>query len=76
MSQHLPSINGRKIAAALGRAGFRPLPGRGKGSHIVLYHDQQRKLLTVPDHNPVRRGTLRSIIRQAGLSVKDFRQLL
>jgi len=33
-------------------------------------------LLTIPDHNPVKPGTLRSLIREAGMAVEDFVKLL
>jgi len=42
----------------------------------MLWSDERRQLLAVPNHNPVRRGTLRSLIRHAGLTVDEFVQLL
>jgi predicted RNA binding protein YcfA (HicA-like mRNA interferase family) len=49
------------------------------GSHHVLTHpDDARRTVTVPFHGArsLKTGTLRSIIRQAGLSVEEFRELL
>jgi predicted RNA binding protein YcfA (HicA-like mRNA interferase family) len=76
MSSHLPVVSGGEAVKAFIKAGFTLLPGRGKGSHIVLHHPAMNKLLTVPNHRPVRRGTLRSLIREAGLTVDQFRELL
>lgn len=46
------------------------------GSHIILrqFHLPHRRL-TVPDHAELAKGTLRSIIRQAGLTVEEFSAL-
>jgi len=48
-----------------------------RGSHIAVRHiDPPHRRLTVPDHREVAKGTLRAIIRQAGLTVDEFRKLL
>lgn len=69
----LPRLSGRDCVAALTRAGFRQL--RQKGSHIILRRNDPFAQLTVPDHDELDRGTLRAIIRQAGLTVEQFNQL-
>ena len=76
MSRHLPVISGREAAKAFTKIGFETLAGRGKGSHIRMRRDSDAAKLTIPDHNPIKRGTLRSIIRDAGLTVDEFRELL
>lgn len=43
---------------------------------MVLRRDQPPTMVVVPDHKVIRTGTLRSILRQAGLSVKEFLELL
>jgi len=70
----LPVISGRACIAALERAGF--TVRRQVGSHIVLRRDTPFAQTTVPDHRTLDRGTLRAIVRQAGLSVDDFVRLL
>jgi predicted RNA binding protein YcfA (HicA-like mRNA interferase family) len=45
------------------------------GSHVILRHPNSRRL-TVPDHKELAKGTLRSLIRQAGSTVDQFRELL
>lgn len=70
----LPRISGRDCAKALGKAGF--YIKRQESSHIILRRDKPFTQVTVPDHKELDRGTLRGIIRQTGLSVEDFTQLL
>jgi predicted RNA binding protein YcfA (HicA-like mRNA interferase family) len=74
MSPSLPVISGAEAIRALKGAGFRFV--RQKGSHVILRHDQPFAQLTVPDHKTLDRGTLRSIIRQAGLTVDAFNDLI
>jgi predicted RNA binding protein YcfA (HicA-like mRNA interferase family) len=50
---------------------------RQRGSHIVLRQTvPPHRRITVPDHKEVAKGTLRAIIRQAGLTVNEFNALL
>jgi predicted RNA binding protein YcfA (HicA-like mRNA interferase family) len=70
----LPQIRPRKIIKVLGDLGFAARVG--KGSHVVYKHADGRRTV-VPVHNrPVRMGTLRAILRQIDLSVKEFVKLL
>jgi predicted RNA binding protein YcfA (HicA-like mRNA interferase family) len=45
------------------------------GSHVILRHPTGRRL-TVPNHRELARGTLRALIREAGLSKEQFGELL
>jgi predicted RNA binding protein YcfA (HicA-like mRNA interferase family) len=76
MSPALPVVSGRDAVKAFSRIGFVLQPGRGKGSHMVLVRMQPPAVLTVPDHRELRRGTLRALIRDAGISVDGFVELL
>ncbi len=49
---------------------------RQRGSHVILVREDPRMTVCVPDHQELDRGTLRAIIRQAGLSVNEFIDLL
>jgi predicted RNA binding protein YcfA (HicA-like mRNA interferase family) len=76
MNQRLPAVTAREVIRALERAGF--VVSRTSGSHCRLIHasDPTRKV-TVPVHGgDLKRGTLRAIIAQAGLTVADFMTLL
>jgi predicted RNA binding protein YcfA (HicA-like mRNA interferase family) len=70
----LPRISGRECVKALGKVGF--YLKRQEGSHMILRRDDPFAQVVVPDHKELDRGTLRAIIRQAGLSIDEFAQLL
>jgi predicted RNA binding protein YcfA (HicA-like mRNA interferase family) len=70
----LAGLSGRDCVKALEKAGFQII--RQKGSHISLVREKPFAQVVVPDHKELDRGTLRSIIRMAGLSVDEFLDLL
>lgn len=70
----LPTVSGKQCIKALEKAGFTVY--RQRGSHITLVRDHPQAQLTVPNHKTVAKGTLRTIIRQAGLTVDEFLNLL
>ena len=69
----LPVISGRKLVKILEKVGYEV--DHQTGSHIILRHKETHKRLTVPDHKEISRGTLRAIIRQAGLTRDEFERL-
>jgi len=69
----LPAVSGEDVIKALKRAGY--FIRRQKGSHVRLYHPT-RPPVTVPLARNVKKGTLRSILRDAGIDVADFVDLL
>jgi predicted RNA binding protein YcfA (HicA-like mRNA interferase family) len=73
MSPALADLPLRKVVDALIRAGF--VHVRTKGSHAVYQHPNGR-VAVVPQHSTVKRGTLASILRQAGLTTAEFLKLL
>jgi len=68
----LPLTSWREVVKALAKIGF--YPARQRGSHIVLRRDA--KLVVVPRHEEIDRGTLAAIIQQAGLTKEEFLKLL
>jgi predicted RNA binding protein YcfA (HicA-like mRNA interferase family) len=70
----LPAISGRECIRALEKVGF--YSKRQEGSHVILRRDDPFAQLVVPLHKELDRGTLRAIIRQAGLNVDEFVNLL
>jgi predicted RNA binding protein YcfA (HicA-like mRNA interferase family) len=66
----LPQISGRDCVKALAKVGF--YIKRQQGSHMILRRDEPFAQVVVPDHKMLDRGTLRAIIRQAGLSPEEF----
>ena len=72
----VPSLNYTEIINALQRDGWEGV--RTRGSHIRLRKkvgDETLKV-TIPAHKPVKRSTLSHILKQARLSVDDFKKLL
>ncbi len=71
----LPRISGREVVKALKKIGYEQ--DRQRGSHIVLRQTvRPHRRVTVPDHKEVAKGTLRAIIREVGLTVEEFKDLL
>ena len=66
----LPQMSGRECGTLLEKAGFSLV--RQKGSHMVFRRREPFAQVVVPDHQVLDRGTLRAIIRQAGLSIEEF----
>jgi len=66
----IPSLSGREVAKTLESLGW--VFDRQNGSHIVLVKAGERASLSVPDHREVRKGTLRSLIRAANLTIDEF----
>jgi predicted RNA binding protein YcfA (HicA-like mRNA interferase family) len=70
---HLPVCSGQQAVKAFSRLGYQI--DHQTGSHMILRHPNRRRL-TVPDHRELAKGTLRSLIREAGLTRDQFVQLL
>ncbi|MEK7154477.1 MAG: type II toxin-antitoxin system HicA family toxin [Patescibacteria group bacterium] len=71
----LPSLKSGQVVKVLIRLGFEKI--RQTGSHLILVHKGSKKITPVPIHNKnLKRGLLRSIIKQTGLTVKEFLNLL
>jgi predicted RNA binding protein YcfA (HicA-like mRNA interferase family) len=70
----LPRVSGADVVKALEKAGFQFI--RQHGSHMILRRLDPFAQTTVPNHRELDRGTLRAIIRQAGLSLDEFSKLL
>jgi predicted RNA binding protein YcfA (HicA-like mRNA interferase family) len=71
----LPVVSGREVVKALSKIGY--TLDRERGSHMILRQNSTPfRRLTVPDHKEIAKGTLRAIIREAGLTVDQFKELL
>jgi predicted RNA binding protein YcfA (HicA-like mRNA interferase family) len=71
----VPRIRPKKAIKALKKAGF--FIDHQTGSHVILYKDNNSSPVTVPYHNKdLKVGTMSSIIKQAGLTVQEFIDLL
>jgi predicted RNA binding protein YcfA (HicA-like mRNA interferase family) len=72
----LPSLSGERVIRALKRAGFVEL--RQKGSHVSLERrvGEQVFKTVVPMHQQLAKGTLSDILKQSGLTLEEFLDLL
>ena len=66
----LSGLSWQDIADALQRAGFKL--DRQKGSHMVFVHSESNRTVVVPRHSELKPGTVRAIVREAGLSREDL----
>jgi predicted RNA binding protein YcfA (HicA-like mRNA interferase family) len=71
----LPVVSGREAVTAFGKVGYEV--DHQTGSHLVLRHrTAPHRRLTIPNHRELAKGTLRSLIRESGLTVDEFVALL
>lgn len=66
----LPVVSGRQVVRAFESLGWEFV--RQSGSHLILVRPGELVTLSVPDHREVAKGTLRSLFRNAGLTVDEF----
>ena len=66
----LPLISRAKAIKAFHHEGWRVV--RQSGSHVILVKEGRDETLSIPLHHELKRGLLRKIIRDAGLSVDEF----
>ena len=67
-------LSGKEVRRAFEKDGWEF--GRQRGSHMILAKEGHMATLSIPDHKEVARGTLRSLIRAAGLTIDEFLALL
>ena len=68
---NIPAMTGREVINTFENLGWRI--DRRRGSHVVMLKAGQPGSLVVPSHKEVRKGTLRTLIQDAGLSVEEFK---
>jgi predicted RNA binding protein YcfA (HicA-like mRNA interferase family) len=73
--KRLPVVSGLDAVRAFAGVGYQL--DHQTGSHLILRHRAQpHRRLTVPNHKELAKGTLRRLIRDAGLTVDQFCELL
>jgi predicted RNA binding protein YcfA (HicA-like mRNA interferase family) len=72
-----PSANGKQVLRALEKFGFK-VSRISRGSHHILRKAGQSSIVVVPVHGNqiVPRGTMQSILRQAGLDADEFFEMI
>ena len=66
----LPVISGAKVVRAFEQAEWRQ--DRQRGSHVVMLKPGSNVSLSIPQHREIAPGTLRALIRSAGMTVDEF----
>ena len=67
----IPGVNHQDAVRAFQKAGFRVVR---QGKHVVMTDNV--RIITIPRHNPVNPFTMGGIVRDAGLTEAEFRELL
>lgn len=71
----LPLLSANELIKVLSKIGYQT--DHQTGSHIILRNvNYPFRRLTIPNHKEIAKGTLRAIIRQAGLSLEEFIQMI
>lgn len=71
----LPVVSGKSLCKILQKVGYSV--DHQTGSHLILRNDiHPHRRLTVPNHKEIAKGTLRAILRQAGLTLQEFKDIL
>lgn len=71
----LPVISGRKAVKAFEKNGWKVIR-RAKSRHIIMKKEGMLTTLSIPEHKVLDRGLLRSLIRDAYISIERFNELL
>jgi len=66
----LPVVSGTEARKAFERLGWEFV--RQRGSHMIMTRVGSWASLSVSDHSELDRGTLRKLIKQAGITVEEF----
>ena len=69
---NLPALSGKEVVKKFEKFGW--VVARQSGSHIIMTKEGAVVTLSVPNHREVAKGTLRSLIRSANLTVDEFSQ--
>jgi len=71
----LPTVSGKDLCKIFKKIGY--IIDHQTGSHIVLRNENPpHRRLTIPAHGEIAKGTLRAILRHAGLTVEEFERLM
>jgi predicted RNA binding protein YcfA (HicA-like mRNA interferase family) len=70
----LPVLNGQEVVRVFESFGWSV--SRQKSSHIIMTKEGEAATLSIPNHKEVAKGTLRSLIRAANLTVDEFAEAI
>ena len=72
----MPVLSGKEIIKILSKLGYQHI--RTRGSHMIMIKQTEKgkKMIPVPNHNELAKGTLKAIMNQAGLTLDDLLNLI
>lgn len=68
------TFSGKEVVKALRRTGF--VVDHQHDSHIFLHNLEKNISVVVPLHEELKKGTLHAMLKRAGLSIEDFKELV
>jgi predicted RNA binding protein YcfA (HicA-like mRNA interferase family) len=68
------TFSGKEVVKALRRTGY--VVDHQRGSHIFLHNLEKNISLVIPLHKELRKGTLHAILKKAGLSLENLKELV
>jgi len=68
------TFSGREVVKALRRIGY--VVDHQRGSHIFLHNLEKNISVIVPNHKELKKGTLNSIFKKVGITIKDLNKLI
>jgi len=68
------TFSGKEVVKALRRMGY--VVDHQRGSHIFLHNLEKNTSLVVPLHKELKKGTLHAILKSAGLSIEELKELV
>ena len=69
----VPDLPHQRVVRAFEKAGFRVVRQSG---HIAMHNAERNVMAIIPRHNPVKRSTLRRILREVGMPREEFLDLI
>jgi len=67
---HIPGLSGQEVVQIFESFGWHL--ARQKGSHLIMVKQGQIATLSIPNHKEIAKGTLRSLVRSANLTMDQF----
>ena len=68
------TFSGNQVVKALRRIGY--VVDHQRGSHIFMHNLEKNISIIVPQHKEIKKGTLNSIIKKAGISIDELKELI
>jgi len=68
------TFSGKEVVKALRRVGY--VVDHQRGSHVFMHNLEKNTSLVIPLHRELKKGTLHSILKKAGLTVEDLKELV